>query len=193
MNYIRLSFHAVFGLVLALAALTSGCATAPSQPEAMRDTQTDFSAYKTFGWYADPSTNAPSQPVSLVDGYVRTAIATEMKRKGYVEAAAGTAPDLRIEYEAEKAEKVKNNPFRIGIGVGSYGSSGGGSVGVGSSSVKNVTEGTLVVHVIDPARNVEVWRGRASRELGKGNVEPAVVNTAVADLLRDFPARGAQP
>ena len=79
------------------------------------------------------------------------------------------------------------------IGVGSYGSSGGGSVGVGSPSVKNVKEGTLVIHAIDPARNAEVWRGSASRELGKGNVEPAVVQSVVADMLSDFPARGGQP
>ena len=133
------------------------------------------------------------QPVSLVDGYIRTAITTELTRKGYVEAAAGTTPDLRIEYEAVSAEKIKNNPFRVGIGVGSYGSNAGGSVGVGSPSVKNVKEGTLVIHVIDPARNAEVWRGSASRELGKGNVEPAVVQSVVADVLSDFPARGGQP
>jgi Domain of unknown function (DUF4136) len=184
---------AVVGLAVATANLASSCATTPPQPESMRDSQADFSAYKTYGWYSDPSTAAPSQPVTLVDGYIRAAIAEEMKRKGYEEAPAGAAPDLRIEYEAEKAEKVKNNPFRIGIGVGGYGSNAGGSVGVGSSSVKNVTEGTLVVHVIDPARNVEVWRGRASRELGKGNIEPASVNSAVADLMSDFPARAAQP
>ena len=159
----------------------------------MRDPQADFSAFKTFAWNADTNAGKSDQPVSLVDGYIRTAITTELTRKGYVEAATGTTPDLRIEYEAVSAEKIKNNPFRVGIGVGSYGSSGGGSVGVGSPSVKNVKEGTLVIHAIDPARNAEVWRGSASRELGKGNVEPAVVQSVVADMLSDFPARGGQP
>ena len=184
---------AVVNLALGAAVLFSGCASTPAEPQQMRDPQADFGAFKTFAWNADTSANKSDQPVSIVDGYIRTAITTELTRKGYVEAATGTTPDLRIEYEAVSAEKIKNNPFRVGIGVGSYGSSGGGSVGVGSPSVKNVKEGTLVIHAIDPARNAEVWRGSASRELGKGNVEPAVVQSVVAEMLSDFPARGGQP
>jgi len=193
LNRLLRSSLAVVCLALGATALISGCASTPAEPQSMRDPQADFSAYKTFAWNAETSSGNAGQPVSVVDGYIRTAIATELTRKGYAEAAAGTTPDLRVEYEAVKAEKVKNNPFRVGIGVGSYGSNAGGSVGVSSPSVKNVEEGTLVVHVIDPARNTEVWRGTASRELGKGNVEPAVVQTVVADLLSDFPARGGQP
>jgi hypothetical protein len=189
-NQLRSSLLVV-GLLWGAMALMGGCATTPAEPDSMRDPQTDFNAYKTFGWYADPAASA--QTMSLVEGYIRTAIATELQNKGYQEAAAGATPDLRIEYEAQKAETVKNNPFRIGIGVGGYGSSGGGAVGVSSSGVKNVTEGTLVVHVVDPARNLEVWRGRASRELSKGNVTPEAVNAAVADIMSDFPARATQP
>ena len=186
------SSFAVASLMLGTTALISGCASTPAEPQQMRDPQADFNAFKTFAWKANTSAGNTDKPVSVVDGYIRAAITTELTRKGYVEAAAGTTPDLRIEYEAVSAEKLKNNPFRVGIGVGSYGSSGGGSVGVGSPSVKNVKEGTLVIHVIDPARNAEVWRGSASRELGKGNVEPATVQSVVADMLSDFPARGGQ-
>ena len=46
---------------------------------------------------------------------------------------------------------------------------GAAGVGVSSPSAKNVREGTLVLRVIDPARNAEVWNGRVSRELGKGD------------------------
>jgi hypothetical protein len=47
--------------------------------------------------------------------------------------------------------------------------------------------------VIDPARKAEVYQGRASRELGKANADPAVIQGAVADVFRDLPARGGQP
>ena len=184
---------AVISIALGGATLTSGCASVPPEPESMRDPQADFSAYKTFALKTDTSAGASGQPVTLVDGYIRKAITAELTRKGYVEAPAGTAADLRIDYEVVRAEKLKNNPFSIGIGVGSYGSNAGGSVGVGSSSVKSVDEGTLVVHVIEPARNAEVWRGRATRELGKGNIEPPAVQGVVVELLSDFPARADQP
>ena len=182
---------ACFALTVTI--LASGCASQAPQPTSMRDPQADFSAYKTFALKDETTAEAADQSVSIVEGYIRTAIATELTRKGYVAAPAGTEPDLRIEYEAASAEKIKNNPFRIGIGVGSYGSNAGGSVGVGSPSVKNIKEGTLVVHVVDPAKKAEVWQGRASRELGKGTIEPAVVQAAVAELLRDLPARVGPP
>jgi len=177
----------------AAATFVAGCASTPSAPQTLREAEADFSAYRTFGWHAAADNDGSGKPASIVDGYIRTAIAKELKGKGYVEAPAGTSPDLTIAYEGASAEKLKNNPFRIGIGVGSYGSSGGGSVGVGSPSVKNVKEGTLVVHVIDPARETEIWRGSIARELDKDGVQPAVVQGAVSELMRDFPARSAKP
>ena len=174
------------------AALFAACASTPPTPETMSEAGADFSAYKTFGRHASGD-DKPGQPTSIVDGYVRTAIANELKGKGYVEAPAGTSPDLTIAYEGASAEKLKNKPFRVGVGVGSYGSSGGGSVGVGSSSVEEVKEGTLVVHVIDPARETEIWRGSIARELNKGGVQESAVQSAVAELMREFPARGINP
>ena len=90
--------------------------------------------------------------------------------------------------DGDKAEKLKSSPFRIGVGVGGYGSNGGAGVGASSSGVKNVIEGSLILRAIDPTRNAEVWNGSVSRELGKGSVDPGLVNSAVADLLHDFPA-----
>jgi len=188
MNPIHRTFIAVFAATLA-----AGCATAPAAPETMSEPQADFSAYRTFGWHAAPGDDNPGQAASIVDGYIRTAIASELKGKGYVEAPAGTSPDLTVAYEGASTKQLKNKPFRIGIGVGSYGSSGGGSVGVGSSSVKEVREGSLVVHVIDPARETEVWRGSIERELGKGGVQAADVQAAVTEMFREFPARSAKP
>ncbi|HEX5787201.1 MAG TPA: DUF4136 domain-containing protein [Woeseiaceae bacterium] len=155
----------------------------------MLDPQADFSSYTTFGWHTDSGADGSGEPMSLVDTHIRAAIVTEMQRKGYVEAPAGSAADLLLDYEAARTEKTKSSPFRIGVGVGSYGSSGGASVGTSTSGVRNVSEGSLVVHAIDRARNVEVWRSRVSRELGKGNVEPEDIRSAVTEVFSDFPAR----
>ena len=174
----RLRLGALLAISLSLGTSTqlSGCASSPPQPTSMKDAQADFGAYKTFGWEPDTS----GQPLSLLDQNIRAAIAKEMRGKGYEEAPVGATPDLLLSYEAARAEKVKSNPFRIGVGVGSYG-------------VKNVSEGTLVVHAVDPAHKAEVWEGRASRELGKGNIEPAVLQSTVAGMMHDLPARSAPP
>lgn len=180
---------AAFALALGAAALVSGCASQPEQPQSMRDPQADFNAFRTFGWYRDAKPDAAAPPLSLLDSNIRAALKAELTRKGYQEVAAGAAPDLLVDYETVRAEKIKSNPIRIGVGVGSWGGSGGGGVSVGSPSARNVDEGTLVVHVVDPKRKAEVFEGRASRELGKSGADPAAVQSAVADVLRDFPAR----
>ena len=176
----------VISLALGAAGLIVGCTSPAPRPQSMRDSQADFSKFRTFGWEAQ-SADASAQPLSILDSNVRAAITSELKGKGYEEAAAGTTPDLLINLETARAEKVKSSPFRIGIGVGSVGGNAGGSIGASTSGVKNVNEGTLTVRAIDPARKAEVWTGSVSRELGKGNVDSALVQGAVAELLRDFP------
>jgi len=158
-------------------------------PETMRDPSVNFTNFKTFGWTTGDTVDAGDAPLKLLDANIRAAIVDVMKRKGYAEAPAGTTPDLRIAYETASADKIENNPVRIGIGVGSWSGNVGGSVNVGSPSIRNFTEGTLVVHAIDTARNAEVWQGRVSGKMTKGSLEPAAVNQAVAQAMADFPVR----
>ena len=182
-----------FGLAWGFVAL-SGCASQPTQPHTMRDPQANFAAFKTFGWDVSQNPQASGQAVSIVDSNIRAAITSELKRKGYEEASSGAFPDLMLQYETGKAEMVKSNPVRIGVGVGGYGSNGGVGVGTTSAATRNVTEGMLVLRAIDPQRKAEVWNGRVSRELGNGGTpDPALIQSAVSDLLSDFPAHGAPP
>jgi hypothetical protein len=173
----------------AVAGFFAGCAAPPPKPDTMRDPSVNFSNFKTFGWTAGGTVDAGDALLKLLDANIRAAVVDVMQRKGYVEAPAGTTPDLRIVYETAKAEKLENNPVRVGIGVGSWGGNMGGSVSMGSPSVRNFTEGTLVVHAIDTARNVEVWQGRVSGKMTKGSVEPAAIRQAVGVAMADFPVR----
>jgi Domain of unknown function (DUF4136) len=170
-------------LLLAVGLVTAGCASPPPKPETMRDPSVNFANFKTFGWTASGTTEATEAPVLLLDTNIRNAITAVMQRKGYVLAPAGTTPDLRIAYETASADKIENNPVRVGIGMGSWGGN------VGGSSIRNYTEGTLVIHAIDSARNAEVWQGRVSGKVTKGSLEPAAINQAVATAMADFPVR----
>lgn len=180
---------AIVGLFLAGMVMLTGCASTSETSGAMVDQQVNFNDYETFGWYDDPVRDTANQPFTLVETAIRDAIAAEMQRKGYIEARASSPADLLISYRTASTEKVKNNPFTIGIGVGSFGSRGGASIGTSTSSVRNVTEGSLTIHAIDGARNAEVWQSDATRELGKGTGNPAAIKNIVADVFAKFPAR----
>jgi hypothetical protein len=185
----------VIAIAWGVAAATVGCASQPPQPTTMTDPQANFSAYRTFAFdergRADGS--GQQQPLSMLDSNIRAAISAQLQGKGYEQAPAGATPDLLIGYEKAKADTIKSNPIRIGVGVGSWGGSSGGGVSASSAGARNVTEGTLVIHAVDPAREAAVWEGRVTRELDKGNADPAVVQSAVAEVFRDFPARSGQP
>lgn len=180
---------ALAGLLLAGMALLAGCASTSETSGAMVDQEVNFNDYETFGWYDDPVRDTANQPLTLVETALRNAIAEEMRRKGYVEAPTSSPADLLISYQSASTEKVKNSPFSIGIGIGSFGSRGGASIGTSTSSVRNVTEGSLTIHAIDGARNAEVWQSDATRELGKGKASTEGVKRIVADVFEDFPAR----
>jgi hypothetical protein len=175
-------------LVAAGIAAAAGCASPPPQPDSMRDPQADFAAYRTFAWM-NGSDGTADAPLALLDSNIRAAIEAELARRGYATAPAGTTPDLRIAYETASADKIENNPVRVGVGVGSWGGNFGGSINVGSPSVRNYREGTLVIHAVDAARNAEVWQGRVSRKITKGSLDPAMVQQAVATAMQDFPTR----
>jgi len=180
--------------MLAVLLLSGGCVSAPPEPHTMRDSTANFDAFKTFAWDTGPDVQPASEPLTIVNNQIRTAISGELQRKGYAEAVAGAKPDLVLRYETAAAEKIKTSPVRIGIGMGGYGSNGSAGVGVSSSGAKNIKEGTLVLRVIDPTRNAEVWNGRVSRELGKGGVpDQGLIQNAVSDLLSEFPTPGGQP
>ena len=155
----------------------------------MRDPNANWASFATYGWSPSPGVDGTDQPLLMLDQNIRRAIAAEMQRRGYTESA--TDPDLRITYQTATKEVLESNPVRVGVGVGSWGGNVGGSINVGSPSVRNYREGTLVIHAIDNARNTEVWQGRVSSRISKGSTEAAAITSAVQAAMRDFPARSA--
>jgi hypothetical protein len=179
-----LSGTALAGLALLLAA----CAT-PGGPriESDRAPDADFATYETFSWASPAAPGGTPPPLSILDTNVRAAIRDELVARGYVE--SDVAPDFLVAYESARQDKVKSNPFRIGIGVGSWGDNVGGSVGVGTDSVESYEEGRLVIRAIESASNREVWVGSAADRMDTSGSDSKDVVRIVRLTLRDFPAR----
>jgi hypothetical protein len=172
-------------LVILAGLLAGACASAPPEPASVRDPEANWAGFATYGWTPAPA--GTDQPLSMLDQGIRRAIAAEMQRRGYTESA--TDPDLQIAYQVAAQDKVESSPVRIGVGIGSWGGSSGGSVGVGSSGTRSYREGTLVIHAVDTERNAEVWQGSIAGRLDKDRTDTALVTSAVQAAMRDFPAR----
>ena len=178
--------------VLVLLVMLAACTTTPPPPEHQSQVAPDanFSAYSTFGWQPLP-VGGNDEPTRLLDTNIRTAIRAEMTRRGYTEVDAD--PQLRVAWETAADERIKSNPFRIGIGLGSFGSNMGGSVNVGSPSVQSYREGRLIIHVVDAAANRELWFGSIAGSIEKSRLDADAVARAVALAMKDLPARVPVP
>lgn len=177
------------GMLVLLAALAA-CTTPPAPDrQSQIAPDADFSAYSSFGW--QPPAGSTDEPTRLLDTNIRNAIRSEMTRRGYTEVEAN--PQLRVAWETAADERIKSNPFRIGIGLGSFGSSGGGSVNVGSPSVQSYREGRLIIHVMDAAANRELWFGSIAGSIEKSRLDADAVARAVALAMQDLPSRSAAP
>jgi hypothetical protein len=176
--------------VAALLVLGACSTLQPPRSESESDPSVNIAAYRSYAWQAPSPANAEA-PLTLADTHIRTAIAAELGRRGYVQVADN--PDFRVGYETVAYEKVKSNPFRIGIGMGSWGGNTGGSVGVGTSGVDSYEEGRLVIHVYDAKSNKEVWIGTTTGRLPDNGPNQKSIEKAVALTIQQFPTRTPMP
>lgn len=169
-----------------LAAALAGCATGGPTHESQTAPDADLGQYQTFA-VQGASGGTADQPLRLLDANIRNAISHEMQQRGYTEAK--DKPQLLVTWDNSSRDKVKSNPFRIGIGLGSFGSNVGGSVNVGSPSVQSYKEGLLVIHVLDAAANRELWFGSIASKVDRSSLDAEAVGRVVAQAMEGFPAR----
>lgn len=174
-------------LVPLLALLWACTGPAPPRHESQTAPGVNLSGYSTFGWSAPAAGTGADAPLRILDVNIRDALRAELTRRGYREDDA--SPELRIAWDTAAVEKLRSSPFSVGIGVGGWGGSMGGGVRVGTSGVGSYQEGRLVIHVLDAAKNQEVWYGTTTGRVDQGSLSPDSVSRAVALAMEDFPAR----
>lgn len=176
--------------VLLGAAFLAGCASGPGVI-ANRAPGFDLMNYRTFDFM---------QPLSTDDGTTRTLTSTHMMAAAQRElefaglTRSGDNPDLLVNFFMSTRETLSSRPssgVSVGVRGGRYGTWGGYSVGVGTSTseVMQRTEGTVGIDVIDASRNMLVWEGSLSGRVTdrvQENLGPAL-DKAVTDILAEFP------
>jgi hypothetical protein len=184
---------AMRGSAVALLFVSLGCASGSgSKTETGTAAGADVPAYTSFGWLpASDEAAAADQPASLQDENIRSAIRKQLIEKGYSEATG--KPDFLVGFATETVteEKKKESPFRIGVGMGTFGGPVGVGVGtsapVGSGSVVATRETRLTIRAVDPKDDREVWVGTTGG-IEQG-LDAGAVEKTVAGTMKGFPAR----
>jgi len=151
------------------------------------DPAADFARLRTYGWLQKPS-DTPRDPRidnDLLDSRVHSAVNDELVARGYHEAPN---PDFRVTYHVMLSNKldVQSFPTYYGYGLG--------RVGVASSDVRveQYEVGTLLLDVVDGAKNELVWRGSAQARIDPDRSpqeRTKLIRDAVHQMLERFPPK----
>lgn len=151
---------AAAGTLVISAVLLSACSTAP-RIHSIHEQGMDFDRYQTFAFLKKHQPEG-EEYLSLSDKYLRQAIAQELRARGLREAEDA---DLLVGFNVSTKEKVSSTSYPSAtMGYYRYRTRFGYTYGPGYGSetrVRQYTEGTLSIDVVDRERKQLIWEGVA--------------------------------
>lgn len=180
---------------LALAAALAGCSTMKVRTE--YDPKASYPAYRTYAWLG--AAPGPEQAAPIRNPEIRAvvvgAVDRELRSKGLTVVPPDQKPDLLVSVIGWSQSRVEVSSYGYAYGTAYvYGAYRPVAVPVGQ--VREYSEGTLVVDLVDERTRSLVWRGTASDTLGERSptVVRAAVEEAVQKLMALYPPQpGARP
>jgi len=168
--------------------LITGCASGPTIRSNM-DTSVDFSRFRTFGFF-DPLATDREGFQSLVSQQLVRSAERELTARGLTR--TDNNPDLLINFSANLDERLRITQTPVTT-TGSMTRHRRGFYNTWpmyqQTEIRQYTQGTLGIDVVDAARRQLIWEGFAIDRVTQSttdNLGPAL-NDAVVDILQEFP------
>lgn len=187
-----------FRSVLRLVALSSllalaACASAP-RVASQADPGADFSRYRSFAFYT-PLAMEQNGYTTITSNRIRAAVRAQMEARGYVFDEAD--PDLWVNLNAYLQDKTRVTTMPEVDYDYYYSYRARGYVAVpywrDRTDVRQYTEGTLNVDLVDARRKQLVWEGIAVGTVGRADAQRRgeQIDAAVAAIFAAYPHRAA--
>ena len=152
------------------------------------DDEFDFSKAKTFVWQPGTSAPDPMSEERIFDGVDSALMDAGLKP---LDADKADEADLIVLTEVAGEKHMKQSNVSVGVGVGR--ATRYGSVGVGTSTsgrAKQVTEGTLVIALLDARTSKLVWRANCTDAINDNRDRTkAIIDKAIAKAFKKFPPK----
>ncbi len=183
------TLRATIAILVALPGL-SGCAT---RVRSDFDREAVFSNYNTFDWIAPPvraseeevrsDPEGPFARNSLLDKRIRAAVTQNLETRGFRYAEGGES-DFRLNYHVTFSDKLSGSGSDFGY-IGRY-HRGAFSSGF-NWQVRQYQEGTIIIDIVDRAKDQLVWRGWMVSRNRDGNYDETEITRAVEKILTRCP------
>lgn len=171
--------------------LLAGCATGP-QITSEADPEADFGSYRTFGFYAPLALEKEGYATPTTDR-IKAATRAQLESRGYV--YTPEQPDLWVNLNAYMQKRTDVTSFPT-VDYNYYYSYRARSYFAvrfwhDETHVRQYTEGTLNVDLVDRRKNRLVWEGIAVGRIAKLKPEEraARIDSTVADIFARYPYR----
>jgi hypothetical protein len=181
-------------LVIALGCvLVAACESGPTI-RADGDPSVDFTAYKTFGFFDQLSTDK-SKYATMLTGRLKDATRAELTKRGYTEAPE---PQLLVNFSTNVENRTEVNSTGSSASYGFYGYRAGmyGAWGGYPTDVytTHYQQGTLAIDMVDSAKKQLVWQGIAQARLTKTMLDNpgAAIGSVVADIFERYPVKAPE-
>ncbi len=174
----------------ALILIVAGCATSGPTISSNPDPATDFGRLQTFGFMQPLGTDRPGGARTPLSNMLIEAVSRELAIRGMRRSAPdGGQPDVLVNLFVNMEQQID---VRQVPSTGGWHHHRGGRYGVWrgyETQVRQFTQGTLVIDLVDPARNMLVWEGIAQGRLRRGTtaVDQMMVDSVVSELLNTLP------
>jgi len=180
-------------IALGCALLLAACERGPTIRDD-GDPSVDFTAYKTFGFFDQLSTDK-SKYATMLTGRLKDATRAELTKRGYTEAPE---PQLLVNFSTnvENRTEVQSTGTSASYGfygyrTGMYGAWGGYPQDVYTTHYQ---QGTLAIDMVDSAKKQLVWQGIAQARLTKTMLDNpgAAIGSVVADIFERYPVKAPE-
>jgi hypothetical protein len=175
----------------ALMLLLAGCASGP-RITSEADPEADFGSYRTFGFYAPLALEKEGYATPTTDR-IKAAARAQLESRGYVYTAQ--QPDLWVNLNAYMQERTDVTSYPT-VDYNYYYSYRARSYFAvpywrDQTQVRQYTEGTLNVDLVDRQKNRLVWEGIAVGRIAK--LKPAEraarIDSTLAEIFARYPYR----
>jgi len=171
--------------------LLAACASTP-RISVVRDPGADFAGFQTFAFYEPLGTDRPDGTRTVLSQSLKQAARRELESLGYTYDMAH--PDLRVNFFVENREVIEGYPGpNVAVEYGYYRHPYGVWTGY-DTEIRQYTEATLHVDVVDEERNQLVWEAVSTERLKDHDLTYEMENAtaSIATIFSDFPLRRPQ-
>lgn len=173
-------------LAAAAALVLAACASTPTV-HTDSDPNANFSSFRTYTWLARPEGVPPLAAQRIVEN-----VDAQLRAKGWTEAADG---DVSIVAHVATQQRQTLDTMYSGPAFAGWGWRGGwagAGMGMSTTTVRNFTEGTLIIDMFDSKTKQAIWRGTASGTVPSSpDQATAQIQAGVAKMFAGFPPGSA--